>query len=92
MPQSRRRYSVRRAAEDGARAVVHDDEVGDIDRQRGEGVDRMLHAGASVEALLLLRLERGRGRYHVPASLDEGGCARVAFGDGLGQRMVRSDA
>src|SRR5262249_26845943 len=47
---------VRRAAEDRAGAVVHDDEVGDIDRKvptRIEGMER-LHPG--VETLLLGRV------------------------------------
>jgi hypothetical protein len=44
---------MRRAAEDGAGAVVHQHEVGDVDRQRPARVDRMLRADAGVEAELL---------------------------------------
>ena len=44
---------VRRAAEDGAGAVVHQDEVGDVDRQRPVRVERMDRPDAGVEALLL---------------------------------------
>ena len=40
---------VRGTAEDRARAVVHQNEIGDVDRQRRAVDDRMLHAHAGVE-------------------------------------------
>ena len=51
---------VRRAAEDGARAVLHEDEIGDQHGKLGALDHRMAHAQAGIEALLLLRLELGR--------------------------------
>ena len=52
----------------------------------------MAHAQAGVEALLLLRLELGRGRAVPLAFGDEGARApRFVLGDGLGQRMIGRD-
>ena len=80
-----------RAAEDGAGAVVHQDEVGDVDRQRPILVERVDSADAGVEALLLRRLQLGDGGAHVAALLAEGGERRVGLGRRLGQRMVRRE-
>ena len=44
---------VRRAAEDRAGAVIHQDEIGDIDRQLPAWIERMQRANAGVEADLL---------------------------------------
>ena len=49
---------VRRAAEDRAGAVVHQDEVRDIDRQLPIRIERMDRLDAGVEALLLRGLEQ----------------------------------
>ena len=50
---------VRRAAEDRACAVVHQDEVRDPDRQTPTGVERVSHGQAGVEADLLGGLDLG---------------------------------
>ena len=63
---------VRRAAEDRARAVVHQDEVGDIDRQAPVGIERMEDPEAGVVALLLRRLDRRDRGADLAAFLDEG--------------------
>ena len=62
---------VRGAAENRARAVIHQDEIGDIDRQRPVGVERMHDAQAGVVALLFRRLDRGDRGADAPAFLDE---------------------
>ena len=49
---------VRRAAEDRACAVVHENEVRDIDRQLPSRIEGMLDPHARVVALLLRRLDR----------------------------------
>ena len=82
---------VRRAAEDRARAVLHDDEIRDQHGKLGALDHRMTHAQAGVEALLLLRLELGGGRAVPLAFGDEVGGAGILLGDGLGQRMIRRD-
>ncbi len=68
---------MRGTAEDGAGAVVHQDEVGDVDRQRPGWVERMDRAHAGVEALLL-------------GSIDHRLCGAVALalGDELCERRV----
>ena len=48
---------VRRAAEDRAGAVFHQDEVRDVDRQRPRRIERMDRPDAGVEAELLLRID-----------------------------------
>ena len=71
---------VRRAAEDRAGAVLHQDEVRDIDRQRPGRVERMLGADAGVEAQLLRRLDRLLRGAHALAFLDERGELRILRG------------
>src|SRR5262249_50744410 len=82
---------VRRAAEDGARAVFHQYEVRDVYRQlpaRIERVDR-LHAG--VETELLGGLDHLLGGA-VPAALgDEGGKLGILGGGRGRERMVRRE-
>ncbi len=80
-----------RAAEDGARAVVHQDEVGDVDGQRPVLVERMHGADAGVEALLLGRLQLGDGGAHVAAFLAECRELGIVLGRRLGERMVGSE-
>ena len=58
---------VRRAAENGAGAVIHQHEIGDIDRQLPVRVERMRGLEAGVVALLLGRLDRGLRRADVAA-------------------------
>ena len=82
---------VRRAAENRARAVIHQDEIGDIDRQAPVGIEGMKDAQAGVVALLLRRLDRRDRRADLPAFLDEGGELRVVAGGGGGERMIGRD-
>src|SRR4029079_3609730 len=77
-----------RAAEDGAGAVFHENEIGDVDGKLGTGDDRMFHAQGGVVSLLLLRLDLGRARAMVLAFGDEGSGLRVAYRDRFGQRMI----
>ncbi len=78
---------VRRAAEDGAGAVFHQHEVGDVDRQM-RPAQRVGDLQAGVVAHLLLGLDLGGGGAAAPAFLDEGGERRVVGGERLGQRMA----
>ena len=82
---------VGRAAEDRAGAVVHQDEVGDPDRQAPGRIEGMDDLQAGVEAHLLGGLDLGLGGAALAAVGDEGGDRRVARGQPLGQRMVRGD-
>ena len=79
---------VRRAAEDRARAIFHQHEIRDIDRQRRAGPERVARAQAGVEALFLGGLEHRLARPHAVAFGDEGGEAGIAARQFLGERMV----
>ncbi len=81
----------RRAAEDGAGAVVHQHEVGDVDRHRPAVVEGMDDANPGVEAHLLGGLDLG-GRGTAPLEVvDEGLQRRVLLRRRPGQRMVGGD-
>ena len=69
---------VRRAAENRARAVLHQDEIGDIDRQAPIGVERVKDLEARVVAPLLRGLDRRDRRPDPAAFLDERRERRVA--------------
>src|SRR5262249_23491523 len=64
---------VRGAAEDGAGAVFHDDEIGDVDGQLPRCVERVARANAGIEAELLGGLDLSLRRAAMPALLDEFG-------------------
>ena len=82
---------VGRAAENRARAVFHQNEIGDIDRQAPAGVERVMNLEAGVVAPLLRGLDR-RDRGADPAAfLDERRQRRVALRRRAGQRMVGRD-
>ena len=83
---------VGRAAEDRAGAVVHQDEVGDVDREFPAVVEGVADAEARVVAALLGLLDLLLGGAEVLAFLDEGGGLVVVAGDGLRQRVVGRDA
>ena len=76
------------AAENRARAVFHQNEIGDIDRQAPLGVERVQHFKAGVVALLLRRLDRGDGRADPARLLDERMKRRIVLRRRRGQRMV----
>ena len=82
---------MRRAAEDGAGAVLHENEIGDQHGKLGALDHRVPHAHAGVEALLLLRLELGGAGAVMMALVDERGGAGILLGDGFRQRMIRRD-
>jgi hypothetical protein len=80
---------VRRAAEDGAGAVFHQDEVRDIDRQLPRRIERMHRLDAGVEAHLLGGVDLGLRGAAVPAFGDELGERRIFLRRRCGQRMIR---
>ncbi len=82
---------MRRATEDGAGAVVHQHEVGDIDRQLPRRVERVGDGEAGIVAALFRRLDRRRRRAAAPALGDEVGQIRVALGGGQRYRMIGGD-
>ena len=59
---------MRRAAEDRAGAIVHQNEIGDVDRQLPRGIKRVANLQAGVEAALLGRFQIRLGGAH-PATL-----------------------
>ena len=68
---------VRGTAEDRARAVIHQNEVRDIDRQPPIRIEGMDDPNAGVEALLFRRLDRGDRGADPPALFDEFGKLRI---------------
>ena len=80
-----------RTAEDRARPVLHQHEIGDIDGQAPLGIERVQHFKASVVALLLRSLDRGDGRAEPARLLDERMKRRVVLRSRRGQRMVGRD-
>ncbi len=79
---------VRRAAEDRAGSVVHQDEVRHVDRQLPVRVERMdrLHPGVEAELFRLVdQLLRGAG---APALGDEGGERGILLRGGSRERMI----
>ena len=79
---------VRRTAENRAGAVIHQDEVGDVDRQLLIGHERIAAAQAGVVADLLRLLDRLLAGRHLGARRDERGDAGVLVGQLDAQRMV----
>ena len=79
---------MRRAAKNRPGAIIHQDEVGDVDRQLPIRVQRMLHPNAGVEAHLLCRLNR-LGTGPAPAAPGhKGRQRRVRRLQRPGQRMI----
>jgi hypothetical protein len=79
---------MRRAGEDGARAVFRQDEVGDPDRNlgAGEGMDGLQ---PGVPADLLGLFDVGLGRAALAAFGDEVGDVRIGVGQLFRNRMIR---
>ena len=79
---------MRRTAENRAGAVVHQNEIGDIDRQLPVGIEWMhgLHAG--VETELLGGVDLGLCGAHAMALFDEGRELRILRRRGRRKRMV----
>ena len=59
------------AAENRARAVFHEDEIGDIDRQAPAGIERVMNLEAGIIAALLRGLDRRDRGAHLVAFVDE---------------------
>ena len=78
---------MRRAAKNRPGAIIHQDEVGDVDRQLPIRVQRMLHPNAGVEAHLLCRLNR-LGTGPAPAAIGHKGRNRRVRLQRPGQRMI----
>ncbi len=83
---------VRGASENRAGAVIHEDKVGDPDRQVPIGVQRVLHGQAGVKAQLLGLFQRLFGGAALGALGAEGGDLGVLLGQCLGQRVIRRNA
>ena len=82
---------MRRATEDRPSAVVHQDEVGDIDRQFPVFVKRMAHAHAGIHALLLGLFQCLFRGTDAAAFGHELGYLRIVPLQMLGQRMIGAD-
>ena len=78
---------MRRAAENGAGAVLHQHEIGDIDRQFPIWIEWMDRAKAGVETLLLRGVDIGLCGTAVFALRDESLERRVIYGGFLRERM-----
>ena len=71
---------MRRAAKDRAGAVIHQDEVGDVDRQFPRGIKRMAHGQAGVEPQLVglfQRLLGGAALAGLGTECGDGGVVRL---------------
>ena len=79
---------VRRAAENGAGAVVHQNKVRHIDRQLPVRIERMQRADAGIEAELLGGVDIGLRGAAMPALVDEGGELRIFLRRRGGKRMI----
>ena len=82
---------MRRAAEDGARAVVHQNEVRDVDRQLPVRVERVRGDDARIDALLLRAFDRRERGAHAAALLAEGGDSGIGLRRRQSQRVIRRD-
>ena len=82
---------VRGAAENRARSIFHQHEIGDIDRQAPLRVERVQHFKAGVVALLLRGLDRGDRGAQLAGLLDEGRQRRIVLRRRGGQRMIGRD-
>ena len=63
---------MRRASKHSACAVIHQHEIGDIDRQVPAGIQRVLNGQASIESTLFSGFNVGSGRAALAAFLDKG--------------------
>ncbi len=75
---------------DRAGAVIHQHEIGDLDRQV-LARERMRNVQPGVETQLFRRLQLRRGRAARAALLDEGLRLVIGRGHGLRDRMLRRD-
>ena len=82
---------VRRAAEDGASAIVHQHEIGDEQRQLPVGIEGVDHGQAGVEAFLFLRLHLCGSRARAAAFLGEGSKRGIVLGQRQRNRVIGGD-
>ena len=75
------------AAKDSARAVIHQDEIGDPHRQFDRGVQRMFHPQAGINPDLLCRLNLNCRGATLAAQSHKLRHFRIAF-QRLGQRVI----
>ena len=83
---------VRRAAENGAGAVVHQNEIRHIDRQLPRRIERVHGLDAGVEAELLRGIDLGLCGADLLALGDERGERRIFRRRRRRERMIRRDA
>ena len=82
---------MRRASKDGARTIIHQHEIGDIDRQMPAGIKRVLHREPGVETALFGSFNVGSSRAAFSAFFNKAlqigriGCQL------LRDRMIRGD-
>ena len=74
--------------ENRAGAIIHQHEIGDVDRQSPVGIERVDDLDAGVEAALFGGLDLGSGGPAQLAFGDEFGGVRIGRGDRGGQRMA----
>src|SRR3546814_8504464 len=74
-----------------ARAVLHQHEIGDIDRQFDRWIERMDRLEPGIEAELFLRLDLGRGGAALLAAGDDRGDLGAVGGVGLSDRVIGRD-
>ena len=77
-----------RTAEDGARAIIHQNEIGDINRNFPIGIKRMKTANAGIKSFFLRFGDGLLRRSHALAFLDKGLQGRIIHRCGFGQGMV----
>ena len=80
-----------RTAEDGPGAVVHQDEVRDVDGQHPGFVERVDRANAGIEAALFGGLDFGDRGSEATAFIAERGEVGIVFGSGARDRMIGGD-
>ena len=83
---------VRRAGENRPGAIVHQNEIGDPDRQFPIGVQRMAHPQPGVDPQLFGLFQRFLGGAALGRLGAERGNLAVGLGQVLGQRVVGRDA
>ena len=79
------------AAEDRARAVFHEHEIGDVDRQFPARIERVLHPDTGIDALLLGCFQSRERRAGMTAFLAEGINRFVTRCSFLRHRMIGGD-
>ncbi len=71
-----------------AAAILHQHEIGDVDRQAPIRVEGMLRSDPQPVAQLFLRLQLGGRRPALAAQLDKGGGLWVGVRSGAGDRVI----